>query len=36
MKKETPEAILSVDFGLFGEKFVTLFIQTEIKRQTTE
>ena len=26
MYKETPEAILSVNFGLFGKNFVTSFI----------
>ena len=30
--KETPEAILSVNFGLFGEKFGTSFIKHEIKK----
>ena len=32
MYKETPEAILSVNFGLFGEYRVTSFIYPEIRR----
>ena len=32
----TPEAFLSVHFGLFREKFVTSFIYSEIKRQIME
>ena len=31
--KKKPETILSVNFGLFGENFVTSFIKQEIKRQ---
>ena len=33
MYKETPDTILLVKFGLFGEKFVTSFVYPEIKRQ---
>ena len=36
MYKETPEAILSVNFGLFGQNVFTGFIQPEIKRQILE
>ena len=36
MHKETPEAILSVNFGLFGANFVTRFIQPEGKSQIME
>ena len=33
MYKETPDAILSANFGPFGENFVTSFIQPAIKPQ---
>ena len=33
MYKETPEPILSVNFGLFRENFVNSFIFSEIKQQ---
>ena len=34
VNSNTPEAISSVNFHLFGENFVTSFIEPEIKQQT--